>query len=279
MPITAISRLLQAMMRHNFTFALLSHIPADRIPGEWSTLAALQGRWLTRKGQLVEAEAVLTRAKKRWPSDGHIAINHAFVAEARGDLGAFAERWRAILGHHPDLPLAHAGLGGALRKLGRLEQAHDVLKAAQARFPEDTHIAMESAWLAHDRGEHLDAIALWQRFSVQSPERFEGPLGLSTALRALLRFDEADQVLEAAIQRFPGVPVLASNHAVNADARGDRPLALARWQRVLEDFPDEPISHAGVGEPGRIQTLTDRTLVVGTLCTQAMRAAIWQERR
>jgi len=233
---------LRVIIRQPAIIALLTRVPFD-----WPGLVARCGRRLTQAGRFDAAESLLARAAKVWPQDGHIAMNHAFLAEARGDLLAYADRWRAIRDRHSDGAWSHAGLGAALRKLGRLEEARDVLQTAQGRFPDDTQLCIETAWLMVDLGEHEHAVELWQVFAARWADRFEGPLGQATALRHLLRFDEADAVLQAAMQRFPAFSVLAANYAVNADARGDRPLALSRWRRVVEQFPNVAIGYAGVG--------------------------------
>jgi tetratricopeptide (TPR) repeat protein len=234
--------MLRGMMRQPAILAWLTPLPFD-----WPGLVARLGRRLTQAGRFDAAESLLAQAANVWPQDGHIAMNHAFLAEARGDLLAYADRWRAISDRNPDLAWPQAGLGAALRKLGRLEQARDVLHAAQCRFPDDNQIGIETAWLMVDLGEHERAAALWQNFAARCPDRFEGPLGQATALRNLRRFDEADAVLLAAMPRFPALSVLAANYAVNADARGDRAMALSRWRRVVEQFPDVAIGYAGVG--------------------------------
>jgi tetratricopeptide (TPR) repeat protein len=234
--------LILLLLRRNIVLRVMQWLRydiADRL--------ARYGRHLTQTGQLDAAEALLAQALLLWPQNGHVALNYAFVAEARGDPAGHLERWRTICDRHAGQAWAHAGFGSALRKLRRLEQAREVVQAAQQQFPDDLQLAVEAGWLMIDLGELARAVELWQAFTARFPDRLDGPLGQATALRGLLRFDEADAVLEAAMRRFPGHSVLATNHATVADLRGDRLDALARWRRVVEQFPGNPVGYAGVG--------------------------------
>ena len=202
---------------------------------------------LERGGRLDAADAVLAEAVASWPYRSDLLARHAFLAERRGDLAACLARWELATARFPEIPLGHAGRGGTLKKLRRLDEARTVLDAALLRFPDDANICVERAWVALDLGEPEDALARARDVIARFPERLEGPACAAAALRRMLRFAEADAILLAGLRDLPDHGRLAFDYAVNASDAGDRPEALRRWLEVRAKFPDDPLAYAGLG--------------------------------
>jgi len=174
-------------------------------------------------------------------------VESAFAASKRGDDEAALGLWGELIERRPDWSIGHAGRVAILRKMRRWEEADHALCKGLALFPDDLTLTLENGWLLLDTAKPEQALTLWRRIASRSPERPEGCVGLATALRQLARYDEADAALAPALEKFPGACWVFANHAVTADARGDRAEALRRWRVVLARFRDEPIGYAGVG--------------------------------
>lgn len=198
-------------------------------------------------GRLDASIAFLSRLAARFPNDPEIAIERAFSFESRLDLNEQIRCWEAVYARFPDHGIAHAGLGGSMRKAGRLDAAETVLAEAVRRFPGVHEVATEFAWVAFERGDLEESLARWQAVIARFPKNARGYAGASNALRRLLRFDEADALLASAIERFPAQVFVASDYATNADVRGDQAEAVRRWEVVRRSFPNAAIGYAGLG--------------------------------
>ncbi len=64
-----------------------------------------------------------------------------------------------------------------------------------------------------------------------------------TALRALKRYDEAEELALAAIRRFPRCSGAYSDFALSAALRGDHDEAMRRWAVAKRRFPDHMWTH------------------------------------
>ena len=174
-------------------------------------------------------------------------IASALASGTAGNHAAALRSWDELIERHPKLGLGFAGRAGALRRLGRHDEADIAIKEGIRRFPNDAVLQFEAGWLLLDTRKFDGALALWRRVTSSAPHWPDGHVGAATALRCMARFDEADSALETALARFPDACFVFTNFAVNADERGDRQEALSRWRTVLSRFPNEPIAYAGVG--------------------------------
>lgn len=223
---------------------VISHWP---FPAAGASVYLREALSLKAAGRIAEADAALSDALALFPDNFELALQYAALVEDQTDADEKLRRWRWLCARFPEHPLAHARLGGALRRSGDRAAAQSVLDAAVARFPDSSEGAMEWAMLALEAADSAEALQRWQAVVARFPDNPFGYAGVATALRQLLRLDEADTVLIGAIERFPSAAFLVSEYAVNADMRSDRDGALRRWQMVRERFPDDAIGYAGLG--------------------------------
>ena len=118
--------------------------------------------------------------------------------------------------------------------------------AALAEAPIGTlEQGLDAARAAISAGDLATALTLYaalrDRFPV-SPEPF---LRAAFALMEASRLDEADDLLSAAIARFPDRVEVAVDRAWVAHRRRDVPEAVLRWAHVRAAFPHHPIGHVG----------------------------------
>lgn len=189
----------------------------------------------------------LLRQAAGLPLPTSLMIDLAHVATHKVGPELAVDFWRAVAVRRPDWTIGIAGQANALRQLNRRDEAEKLLRDGLERFRGDRPLLGELAFLLEERGEYEAMREVWQELREADPNTALHHVGLGTALRRLLRFDEAETVLANAVAQFPQECFVLANHAVNADAMGNREEALTRWKHVQARFPDEPIGYAGVG--------------------------------
>jgi tetratricopeptide (TPR) repeat protein len=206
-------------------------------------------------GRFEEAESVLAAALERFQSDVQIAVEYARVAHRQGSWPEALRRWEVVTARFPADADGISGTGAALQLLGRLDDAEALLATAVDRFPVQPQIAIEYARVAHRRQDWPEALRRWQLVMGRFPGNADGASGAAVALEQLHRFDELEEMLAAAVDRFPAHASLAIDHARTAQHRQDWPEALRRWEAARSRFPDnQQISEGRGGVLFRVQT-------------------------
>ena len=183
-----------------------------------------------------EADELLARGASGFTSSSEIAIAYARVASDRGQFPEAVRRWRLARQHFSGIPSIEAGLASALQSLNQLDEAEEIIGKAQAKFPDDGEVAMAFARMATLRFDWPKALERWRVVLGQQPSNATPYVGVGVALRELMRFEEADQVLLAALEKFPHQQNVVVNYAWTATRKRDWQEALRRWERVRELF-------------------------------------------
>ncbi len=93
---------------------------------------------------------------------------------------------------------------------------------------------------AETRASWPAAARAWAAVAELDPRSSEAPARQANALRKAGRLDAADRLVAAALERFPDAADLAeAEHGLNAAAREDWPLALARLEAAARRHPKE----------------------------------------
>lgn len=191
---------------------------------------------LRELGRLDEADKLLDRALTMFPDRFECRLEKARTAESRGDWPAAIQLWEHIITRYQH-SAGQIGVAHALTKMGRADEAEERLKAARMLTPLVVEIPLALARLAQDRGDLDEAVRRWifvrERFPLM-PFGYEGALRL---LNEMQRYDEAEAVTLEAMDRFPAEAWPATEYARIADRRKDWEAAVARWQRVREQWP------------------------------------------
>lgn len=190
-------------------------------------------------GRFEEGDILLEAVQARFPTDAGIAIEYAWAAYRRRDLPLALQRWQRVREVFPDHPLGYTGAVVALRETGALDAADALLLTACARFPQDPSPFIEQAWMALARSDAALAAQRWEVVRTRFPDHWLGYNGGALALRDLQRYDEAEVLLAAAVERFPEVYPLASEYAWLGAVRQDWEAALTRWRAAQQRFPEQ----------------------------------------
>jgi tetratricopeptide (TPR) repeat protein len=173
------------------------------------------------------------------------AITEAWSLMSRGNWSAAQQRWQRITERFPENPSGYAGSGAAFREAGDLDQAEEVLAQAFLRFPSSSEVATNYGWVANARRDWDEAVRRWELVRARYPESPSGYAGGGAALRELGRFDEAEIVLLAGMERLPHSADISVTHAGIAGIRRNWPEAVRRWDDVRSRFPSSPSAYIG----------------------------------
>jgi|GEM_PF-2140260 len=196
------------------------------------------GAALRDAGRLDEADAVLAEAVARFPDIPTPMVQYAQLAAARRDWTEAARRWHAVAIRYPDNIEAIAGQALALREAGRFTEADAVLAAALKRFPDNRHLRIDHAWVAHIGRDWPAAAARWDVVRTHAPDLLDAYVHGASALREAEQPAAAEELLGLALTHFPDLPDPAMEYARLAQRRGDRDAAQDRWQAANARFPD-----------------------------------------
>lgn len=188
------------------------------------------------------AEALLAEALARFPGDRGALNEHAWLAVAQREWPQAARRWALVRERFPDNPEAYLRGAQALSSMWRHDEAEALLSDAIGRFPQDSGIAAEHAWLAYHRHLPEEAGLRFAELRRRFPDLLAGYVGGARVLRDQFRLAEAEAMLEGAHQRFPDEPSLLSEHAripLFHPLRRERDPedAMRRVERLLAKFP------------------------------------------
>ena len=188
-------------------------------------------------GRLDEADRTLELVACLAPQDPELAVERAWLAQARGDWPQTLACWQVVRKHWPDQPESYAGEASVLRVMGRLNEAEDLVDAGAARFPTNPMFAVERGWIAQQRGDWTAAALRWDALRTSFPGLPAGYAGLATVLRVQGNLDAAERLLHDATERFPQDSAIRTEAAWLAQARGDLELAARRWDALRRERP------------------------------------------
>ena len=208
------------------------------------------------------------------PPAGRAAVlGEARARLAAGDPASAIRLLEQICGQHGDLSQNYNNAVQALLAEGDPDSADLLLSALSEVFYYNPAFRLARGWLAYQRNDWALADRLWtpvmglypadgtrqivwaelasqQQNWADAADRWalarslcpDNPIcyhGGARALFELHRFDEADALLEDALRRFPGEPVLHRTWAAVADFRDDRTGSAQRWSVARTRFPDD----------------------------------------
>ena len=197
-----------------------------------------------------EADAVLGDALRKFPNLPFVHTNYAVTADLRGDRPEALSRWQAVHQRFGNEPVAFAGLGAALKALGRFDEADAVLERGMDRFPGDSNVAINHAWIAGAAGDWTEAIRRWTALRAKWPRDPRIKTGYSEAFMhaKLAAADETDDACVSPPIASPDAANDTRNLMMGFESVGENcelgfvqrhfeaePLGLFRWAGISYD--------------------------------------------
>jgi tetratricopeptide (TPR) repeat protein len=158
---------------------------------------------LAVKGRFNEADVLVEKAMGLFPREIGGFLEYARLAAHREDWAESMRRWTIVEETFSDRIFGPLGRAQALIKLGRYDEADEVIGAARFRFPTDSALLAESARCAQTRGDIPEAVKRWKRRIERAPMEAYGYFEAARALESMGEQIEAEAILQAAADRFP----------------------------------------------------------------------------
>ena len=161
------------------------------------------GAALIRANRFIEADRMIERGLAAFPGDGPLLVEYALSAHNSGAYVLAIRRWEEALRAAPKVALCHAGLAANLRETLQYGRASTVIKDALRLFPEDTAVLTEAARIAVLRGDFPAALELWRKACATPDPHPDWLTGQVQALILLGYYEDAEAVLETALDKHP----------------------------------------------------------------------------
>lgn len=198
-----------------------------------------------RLGAFDEADEIYLQGLRRFPANSRLLDEYGWCAHDRGDIVQVRRRWEMLRHRFPDLAIGFLRTGVLELHAGHLEKAERILCEGVQRFSGDAEMAQSFAWVAHARGEWLEALKRWERVINRFPQFAVGRWGAAQALFELGRTMEAGAVLGPALRMFPDDVRVAVLNARLASSRGEPAEAEKVWKDLRSRFPDSEEMYSG----------------------------------
>jgi Flp pilus assembly protein TadD len=166
-------------------------------------------------------------------------VDQAEQAGKAGNWAAAELIWRAIRTHIPQYWPSYTGGADALRHLGRLDEARQLLDQGAALFSWERAFPLELGRLAMIQGDWCAAETYWRTALTFDIRPWWVYTELAGALEHQGRLEDADAVLQEARLRADERDeiTLFIYPAHLASKRGDWTVAVARWAEARRQFP------------------------------------------
>ena len=215
----------------------LAAFPNDR------KLRVIAARNATRALLWAEAAAHWDALLALVPDNPNLALEAvtSFIGPRLGRRQRMPEVFRKLAAHHerfPNFAPAYAAHIGALREVGRLDEADTLGQAWRVRFPLHQELAIACARVAEEMGRSGDAASILKPIRARSEPTLAMDVAYLRALSLSYQDEAAERVCQEALARHPQNMRIIDQYVALATRRGDFAEAAARAAALLAQYPD-----------------------------------------
>jgi tetratricopeptide (TPR) repeat protein len=149
---------------------------------------------LARLGRYDEADATVTDIFYKAGSHFAVWMTYVDIAQQKQDWEEVSRRWTKIRERFPLSPFSYTGPVKSLEKLGRRQEAEEILREGIERLKQEPSIFIEYAGLAYRSGDWANVAERWAAVRKRFPGIPEAYKWEATALEALHRPEEAASI-------------------------------------------------------------------------------------
>ena len=205
---------------------------------------------LSQIGLFDEADDILRAAAGRFPQNFLCLSAYASIAQQRERWPEALRRWQMVLDafeHNSDENRsAILGAAGALQKMGRFDEAEELIMSRWDSYQFHLEFRIALARLSSDAGDWPTAVKRWGEMRKGVPANPIGYVEEARALRNARRISEAGAVIDEALSRFPDNATVASEMALVdaerlAETNEAREVGRALSGGIMGGEPAEPL--------------------------------------
>ena len=185
-------------------------------------------------GYFDEAERMMQRGRRLYPSRVHFAAGYAETARRRGDYQEALRRCKLLRSKFPRSPLGHTIAFKCLNDIGHAQEAEAMIERAVRKFPHDWDMLTDYAQHLQQRQDWAGALQRWEDIRDQFGHL---SLAMMVCLRKLGRFSEAEKVGQDLLRNSPGNHWILIELAILAEEKGDLGEAVEHWASVRRAAP------------------------------------------
>lgn len=195
-------------------------------------------RALREARRFPDAEQLLTEAAARLPDDPGPLADLAWLSQTKRDWVGAEERWRNFRERFTNIIAGWVQGALCLRELRRFDEADQLLREAQHRFPDDASAMIDYAWLSWARRDWTEAARRWRAVRERFPDRPVAWLREALSEAEQWRYAEAEALFAEAVERFPTDATIALEGAAVIMRQQRLEDALLAYTKVIKRFPD-----------------------------------------
>jgi tetratricopeptide (TPR) repeat protein len=176
-----------------------------------------------------------------------VLVEQAKRAHQAGQLQQAEQMYRSVLAAAPHHPEATHYLGLLYYRLGRLDEALQLLAEACRLDRANPLYWFNTGVVAQRAGKRDEAVRAYQQALVFNPRHLEARVNLGNVLKELGRLDEAEAAYEHVLRTAPDHVETLNNLGVLYKERGQSEQAVASYNRVIILKPEHAEAHNNLG--------------------------------
>lgn len=192
-------------------------------------------------GDIVNAQAVADQVARL--GDQAVAANQlqGAVAAASNQFDSSIASFKKAYELSPDQLQPMAALVGSYVRAGKVKEAQAFLQSVIAASPDNLGARLMQAQLAQQSGDRQGARQGYEGVLARDPKNGGAYLGLVGLLTGERKLDEADALLQKALQQMPGDFNLTLTRASVLEQRGQIDQAIALYEQLNKERPNAEV--------------------------------------
>jgi tetratricopeptide (TPR) repeat protein len=199
-------------------------------------------------GRYDEVETMMEKGRRKHPHYEHFARGRIQVAYRRGDLEEALRRCSSAHKKFPRMVEGYSIAAACLTHFGQHQEAEAIIARGTRVLPDEAELHIQHARNATERRQWPEALHRWEIVRSRFKDQFLGSMGAAQSLKEMGRFDEAEELLKGARERFYKVDWIAAEWADIAAVKGDIGEAIQRWRDLLARSPGFTVGYLKLTE-------------------------------